>query len=170
MKRPNSNEYNPYFQGYIDLAGEGDFMELLKKNTADTIRYYSAIPADKQGYRYEPGKWTIKEVLMHLIDTERVFIYRALVAGRGDSETQLHKMDPDLYVRGVDVSGRTMDSLVNEFKAVRGATEVFYENLSDEHSERIGNNAPFTITPRALGFIMIGHIHHHKNIIDQRYL
>lgn len=170
MKRPNANEYNPYFQGYINLAGEGDFMELLHKNTTATVQYFTNIPTEKHDYRYEPGKWTIKEALMHLIDTERVFIYRALVAGRGDSETPLHKMDPDLYVRGVDVSGRSMESLVNEFKAVRAATEVFYENLTDEHSERIGNNIAFPITPRALGYIMIGHVQHHINVIGERYL
>ncbi len=170
MKRPNANEYNPYFQRYIDLTGAGDFLELLKSNTAETVQYFTAIPEDKQSYRYEQGKWTIKEVLMHIIDTERVFIYRALVAGRGDSETPLHKMDPDLYVKGVDVSMRSMDSLVNEFKAVRAGTQVFYENLTDEHSERIGNNGAFPITPRALGYIIMGHIHHHMQIINERYL
>ena len=170
MQKPLANEYNPYFQGYINLSGEGDFKELFEKNTANTVYYFSHIPAEKHDYRYEAGKWTIKEVLMHIIDTERVFAYRALVAARGDSETPLHKMDPDLYVKGVEVSGRSLDSLVKEFAAVRGATEVLFENMTDEQSARVGNNIAFPITPRALGYIMMGHIQHHINIINERYL
>lgn len=170
MQKPATTEYNPYFQRYIDLTEEGDYMEMLRKNTADTASYFSAIPADKHEYRYAEGKWTPKEVLMHLMDTERVFNYRALVAARGDSETPLHKMDPDLYVKGVDVSGRSMESLLIEFLAVRSATELLYANMTGEQSARVGNNIAFPITPRALGYIIIGHIHHHINILNERYL
>ena len=170
MQKPAANEYNPYFQRYIDLTDDGNFMEIFRKNNVDTIRYFSNIPVDKHEYRYEEGKWTIKETLMHLADTERIFGYRALVAARGDSETPLHKMDPDLYVRGLDVSGRTLDSIVKEFEAVRSSTESLFEHLTDEQSARIGNNIAFPITPRALGYIMMGHIRHHMNIINERYL
>lgn len=170
MQRPTINEYNPYFQRYVDLTTEGNFIEQLQQNTADTIKYFTAIPAGKHEYRYEPGKWTVKESLMHIIDTERVFAYRALVAGRGDSETNLPKMDPDMYVKGVDVSARTLESIVTEFKAVRGATEALFTHMTNEQSERIGNNNSFPITPCALGYIMMGHIKHHMNIIDERYL
>lgn len=170
MQRPTPNEYNPYFQRYIDLVDAGDFMEMLRQNTDNTISYFAALPADKHDHRYEEGKWTPKEVLMHIIDTERVFNYRALVAARGDSETPLHKMEPDLYAKNADVTGRTMQSIILEFNAVRAATEVLYEHMTNEQSERIGNNIAFPITPRALGYIIIGHIHHHVNILNERYL
>lgn len=170
MQRPTPNEYNPYFQRYIDLVDDGNFMEMLRQNTDNTISYFAEIPADKHEYRYEEGKWTPKEVLMHIIDTERVFNYRALVAARGDSETPLHKMEPDLYAKNAVVTHRTMQSLIMEFNAVRAATEVLYEHMTNEQSERIGNNIAFPITPRALGHIIIGHIHHHVNILNERYL
>ena len=169
MKKPMTNEYNPYFQRYIDLTGDGNFEEMFRKNGADTITYFSNLPADKHEFRYEPGKWTIKETLMHLIDTERVFAYRALVAGRADSETPLHKMDPDQYIKGQDVSGRPLESIVKEFATVRAATEVLFDNMTEEQNQRTGNNIAFPITPRALGYIMMGHILHHINIINERY-
>lgn len=170
MQRPSAGEYNPYFQRYVDLTRDGNYMDMLRKNTADIDAFFSSLPEEKLDYRYEPGKWTVKEVLMHLMDTERVFNYRALVAARGDSETPLHKMDPDQYVAGVDVSGRSMQSLLREFRAVRAATEVLYENMTDGQSARTGNNIAFPITPRALGYITIGHTLHHINIINERYL
>lgn len=170
MQKPTINEYNPYFQRYIDLTTDDDFMDQLNENTADAVQYFSQVPADKHDYSYEKDKWTIKQVLQHIIDTERVFAYRALVASRGDSETPLHKMDPDKYVASVDVSERSLESLVWEFTTVRSATMVLYEYMTEEHSERIGNNVGFPITARALGYIMMGHIWHHINIIDERYM
>lgn len=170
MQRPETSEYNPYFQRYIDLTTDGNYMDMLRKNTEDTIDYFAAIPEEKHEYRYEAGKWTPKEVLMHIMDTERIFNYRALTAARGDSQTPLHKMDPDMYVAGVDVSGRSMQSLLMEFNAVRAATEVLFEHMTDEQSRRVGNNIAFPITPRALGYIIMGHIQHHINILNERYL
>ncbi len=170
MQKPTTNEYNPYFQKYIDLTNEDDFLDQLNENTAETVQFFSQIPEDKHDYKYEQDKWTIKQVFLHIIDTERVFNYRALVASRGDSETPLHKMDPDKYVASVDLSGRTLDSLIWEFTAVRSATVALFENMTDEQSERIGNNIAFPITPRALGYIMIGHILHHIDIMNERYL
>src|SRR5688572_27445300 len=119
MKRPEANEYNPYFQHYIDLAGEGNFLDLFRKNTTETIRFFESIPAGKHDYSYAENKWSVKDVLMHIIDTERVFSFRALVAARGDVNTPLRSVDESLYAKNVDVSRRSMKSLLREFKLVR---------------------------------------------------
>ena len=89
MNRPEKIEYNPYFQSYIDLVELGDFQEIFTKNTKQTIDFFNSIPLEKHNYKYGIDKWTIKEVLMHIIDTERVFAYRTLVCLRGDNKTSL---------------------------------------------------------------------------------
>jgi hypothetical protein len=170
MQRPLATEYNPYFQGYIDLVEAGDFAVLLNSNTAKAIQLFESIPSDKHNYRYAAGKWSVKEVLMHLIDTERVMSYRSLVAARGDSETPLHPMDENMYARNVDVSARSMESLLREFLAVRTATELLLTNLTDAQSQLPGNAMGRIFTPRALGYIMIGHVKHHIGVIQDRYL
>ena len=169
MQKPQQGEYKPYFDRYISLVDEGDMTSILRENLMAGVDFFSSLPEDKHNYRYAEGKWTPKEVVMHLIDTERVMSYRALVAARGDSETPLHSMDENLYAANVDVSSRTMDSLLNELKAVRAATIALYEHMTDAESQLIGNNMEHKITPRALGYIMAGHVVHHINITKERY-
>lgn len=169
MKRPEGTEYNPYYQHYIDLAGEGIFPDILRQNSRATAEYFLCIGKEKHNYKYAPGKWTIKEVLMHIIDTERVFAYRTLVCGRGDNLTPLPSMDSTLYASNIDVTNRPMHSLIDEFLIVRRNSEVLFEYLSETHSAYMGNGVTHNITARALGLIMIGHIKHHINIINERY-
>ncbi|MES2701671.1 MAG: DinB family protein [Bacteroidota bacterium] len=170
MQKPLPHEYNPYFQNYINLVGEGTFAELLDANTQAAIDLLSNIPEEKHNYQYAPGKWTVKEVLMHLIDTERVMSYRALVAARGDSHTPLHPMDENAYAASVDVTGRSMESLLTEFNAVRTATSLLLNNLTDAQSMLTGNAITHIFTLRSLGYIMIGHVQHHLNVLEERYL
>jgi hypothetical protein len=170
MQKPEVKEYNPYFKNYIDLVQEGYFLSLLSNNTNETISFFENIALDKQDYRYAKGKWTIKEILMHIIDTERVMAYRALVASRGDNKTPLPSVDEDLYAANVDVSKRTMADLLLEFKAVRSATEILFKNITEEQSNFLANAVTYQITARAIGYIMIGHILHHLNIVRERYL
>lgn len=170
MQKPLSDEYNSFYQRYIDWVPEGDFLTLLHQNTADTVRFFETIAAEKHDYRYAEGKWTLKEVLMHLIDTERVFAYRALVGARADSSTILPYMEEDEYARNADVSLRTVQSLIAEFKAVRGATLSLFEHMSDAQSQFKANTTTVPITPRAIGYISIGHILHHIGVIEERYL
>ncbi len=170
MKRPEKIEYNPYFQKYIDLVALGDFQQNFDENTKDTIDFFENIPVEKHNYKYGIDKWTIKEVLMHIIDTERVFAYRALVCLRGDKETPLHSMDDNLYASNIDVTHRTMESLLEEFKTVRDNSNQLFQNVTEEQSKFLGNAVTHNISARALGLIMIGHIIHHINIIKSRYL
>lgn len=170
MKKPDTSEYKPYFQRYIDLVKEGDFLAELKENKTETIAFFKSIPENKHNYRYAEKKWTVKEVLMHMIDTERGFSYRILVCARGDGNTPLHPMDEDFYAANVDVTNRSMDSLLQEFETVRKGVTFLFENLTEAQSKFKGNNITHPITARALGYILIGHVKHHNNVIKERYL
>ena len=169
MQRPLAGEYAEGYQKYFDLVPPGDYLSLLKQNTIETIKFFEAIPEDKLNYKYEADKWTIKEVFMHVIDTERVFSYRGLVAARGD-ESPHYRMDERLYAGNVDVRRRSLPSLLAEFKAVRASTQILYENLSDAQSKLLCNIVTHPMTARAIGYFLIGHVKHHLNIIEQRYL
>ncbi len=170
MQRPLADEYHENYQKYFDLVPEGAYLELLGQNSKDTVRFFEAMPKDKVDYKYAPGKWTVKELLMHLIDTERVFSYRALVAARGDTTTPHYRMDEELYASNVDVSHRTLESLISEFQAVRSSTEKLFEHLSEAQSKSRCNIVTHPMTARAIGYFMIGHIKHHLKIIEERYL
>jgi hypothetical protein len=170
MQKPLPSEYNPYFQHYIDLTGDGDFFELFKKNTTETILFFENIPVEKHDYRYAEGKWTTKEVLQHIIDTDRIFSFRALVAARGDSEMPLNRVDENLFAKNVDVSNRSIESLLKEFTLVRNSTEMFLANINDAQSKFPANAVTYKITARACGYIIMGHALHHIQVLKERYL
>src|SRR5262245_42460249 len=169
MQKPLTGEYAPGYQHYFDLVAEGDFCNLLKQNAIETVALFEAIPDERLDYRYAEGKWTIKQVFMHIIDTERVFSYRGLVAARGDGSPH-YRMVEELYAGNVDVSRRTMQSLISEFKAVRASSEYLYEHLTDEQSQLLCNIVTHPMSVRAIGYFLVGHIQHHLNIIKERYL
>ena len=169
MQRPLQNEYNPNYQKYFDLVPEGEYLDVLRQNTENTIAFFEDIPFEKHDYNYAPAKWTVKELLMHIIDTERVFAYRGLIAARGDNNTPIHRMDEELYARNVIVSNRTMQSLLAEFIIVRNATEILFENFTEDQSKLWCNIIPHPMTTRAIGYFIIGHVKHHINIIKERY-
>jgi hypothetical protein len=146
------------------------FLEELKKNKMETVQFFKSIPESKHNHRYAENKWTIKEVLMHMIDTERGFSYRVLVCARADDKTPLYPMDEDMYAANADVTNRTMDSLIKEFEVVRESATFLFENLTEAQSKFLGDNITHKISARALGYILIGHVKHHNNVIKERYL
>jgi hypothetical protein len=170
MQKPLPNEYAVGYQKYFDLVLEGDYLDLLRQNTLETVRFFEGLPGGKLDYKYAEGKWTVKEVIMHIIDTERVFSYRGLVAARGDNVTRIYRMDEELYAKNVDVSHRPLRSLVSEFKAVRSSTEQLFNNVTDDQSKLECNIENHPMTARAIGYFIIGHIRHHVNVIKERYL
>lgn len=169
MQRPEPEEYNPYFSRYISLVPEGNFMQLLKANSADILNFFSNIPEEKHNYRYAEGKWSIKDILMHITDTERVMMYRALVAARGDDTSILCNMEEDLYAANVNVNSRKLESILAEFTSLRTSTEIFFENLDEAASMFKAKTETHPITARAIGYILIGHPIHHINTINERY-
>lgn len=170
MKRPETKEYNPYFSRYISLVPDGDYLQLLKQNTQNILKFFKDIPSDKHDYRYAEGKWSVKDILMHITDTERVMMYRALVAARGDSKTILYNMDEDNYTANAGAGKRTLGNIIEEFRSLRNATELFFENLSEEASCLRANTQTYPITARTVGYILIGHPIHHIEVIKERYL
>jgi uncharacterized damage-inducible protein DinB len=170
MERPEANEFNANYQKYFDQVPAGDYLQILRQNSVDSTAFFESIPPEKHDYNYAEGKWTVKEVLMHIIDTERVFSCRALAAARGDSETPVYRMDENLYARNVDVSERTLSNLISEFEAVRRATEYLFENLTDGQSKRWCNVVTHPMTARAIGYFLIGHVQHHIGVITDKYL
>lgn len=162
-------EYNPYYQTYIDKSGDLTLRSGLKMNGDNTIAFLASIPEEKLEYRYAEGKWTIKEIILHLIDTERIFAYRALCIARQD-KSSFPGFDQDEYVVQSRANQRSMNSLINEYKAVRLSTIILFENMQETDLCRIGTASESNISPRAIAFITIGHENHHCDIIKERYL
>lgn len=169
MRKPDPGEYPAAYQKYFDLLPAGSFSEILQRNSVGTTDFFKAIPAERHDYRYAEGKWSVKEVLMHMIDTERVFSYRALAAARGD-ETPVYRMDEELYARNVDVSSRTMESLLAEFGVVRKSSEYLFQNLTESQTRQNCNVVPNPMSVRAIGYFLIAHVMHHTGVLKERYL
>jgi DinB superfamily len=170
MDRPSIHEYAPHYQKYIDLVEEGNFFERLDENTTQLVDFFKNIDSAKQDYRYAEKKWTIKEVLVHIIDTERGFSFRAIVCTRHDDKIPLYGMDEDFYGDNVEVSDISMESLIEEFLAVRQSLKFIFLNNKVERFSFLGNGVGHPISARALGYLAIGHAKHHINIVKERYL
>ncbi len=168
MCKPRS--VDPIYQKYIDLLDDDGFGQMLSSNTLETIKFFKSIDYDLHNFRYASNKWTIKEVLMHLIDTERGFSYRATVCIRKDDKTPLHSMDEIHYGENVDVSTRSMMDLIEEFNSVRLAFSYIFKEAKQEHLNFVGNGIGYKICARDLAFIAIGHAKHHINVVKERYL
>ncbi|MDN3493726.1 DinB family protein [Winogradskyella bathintestinalis] len=163
-------EYHPYYKTYLDKSNaEGGIVEGLSQNSEIVASFFSDIPKEKHSYAYAAGKWTIKDVLLHIIDTERIFAYRALRIARRD-KIPMVGFEQDSYVEHGFAETRTIENLVNEYKTVRQATISLFSNFSSETLLEIGeaSGAPFSV--RVLGLITIGHENHHIEIIRDRYL
>jgi len=170
MIKPETDEYNPFFNRYISLVPDGNYIELLKTNSQDITDFFSGIPGEKHNYRYAAGKWSVKDILMHITDTERVMMYRALCAARGDSSIVLGNMDEDSYASNADVTDRTLESILSEFNSLRKSTEIFFENLREESTKLRAKTETHPITACAVGYILIGHPMHHMRVIKEKYL
>lgn len=163
------NEYNPYYQAYINKAQNVGLKEGLRKNFELVLEFLNAIPEDKLEYRYAEGKWTIKEVIQHLIDAERIFSYRALRIARQD-QTPLPGFEENDYVPASFANNRSKEELLIDYKAVRQATVSLFDSFTNDMLLQVGTASNSPISVRALGFITIGHENHHCQVIKERYL
>ncbi len=163
------DEFNPYYLPYIQLAANQDIVLGLKKNVISVIDFYQNIPSEKLEHAYAEGKWTPKDILLHIIDTERVFVYRAMRIARQD-KTEMVGFEQDDYVDAGKANNRTINSLIEEYKAVRNATIVLFDSFSDEELKSIGKANGSPVSVRAIGYIITGHENHHNNVIRERYL
>jgi uncharacterized damage-inducible protein DinB len=168
LARPEPDEHLPYYARYVELVPDGDVVDRLERQLEETLTLVSAFGEQRAGHRYAPGKWSVREVVGHVVDTERIFTYRALAAARGET-TPLPGFDENAYVAAADFDARTLNSLLGELTVVRRATLTFFRNLGDPALLRrvSANGAP--ITPRAIAWIVAGHERHHRNILRERY-
>ncbi len=163
-------EFAPFYANYIDqVTEEYSLIEELEISLHRLIKFVQDIPMDKFDYQYAPGKWTIKDILQHLIDAERIFCYRALRFARND-KTDLPGFEENDYVDEALANNRTIMQLLTELSAVRHATLLLFKTFTEEQLLRMGtaNNNPMSV--RALGFVIIGHQNHHQRIFLERYL
>ena len=170
MKFPKEGEYASFYRGYIEKAGQGDFFELLDKKKKKTIDSFKNIPIDLHNYSYAEGKWTIKELLIHLVDCERVFVYRALTGARGDNYSVLPSFDEDLFLENANVINRPLEDILAEFTHTRISNRLFFKSLNEEATSRSANTNGVPMSTRAFGFIIIGHSNHHLSVLKERYL
>ena len=165
----NSSEYHSYYQPYITAIGDVAIIDALRDGMAFISSFIDKIPEGKLGYSYAEGKWSIAEILVHLMDAERVFQYRALRFARND-RTELQGFDQDIYVPESAANTRSKKSIVEEYLAIRKSSLALFASFGEEELRRIGkaNGTPMSV--RALGSVICGHQAHHFRIIEERYL
>ena len=165
----NDNEYAPFYKNYVKGLGEVDLFETLTTSLIETLSLLKDLPEDKLTHKYAEGKWTIKELIQHIIDAERVLSYRALRFSRNDS-TDLHGFDEDWYVEYSNGNERNFKDILQEFTHLRNATISLFNSFNDEMLSMTGSSNGSDMTVRALGFIISGHHLHHIKIIKEKYL
>ena len=164
-----STDYNPYYQTYISKLGDTDLLESMSNQLNNFPKFIASIPGDKWHYAYGEGKWTVVEALVHIIDTERIFQYRALRFARND-ETHLPGFDQDRYVPNSSANRRTSESIIEEYEAVRRSSLTLFSSFDEQTLQRSGVASGSQMSVAALGFISVGHQRHHRDIIRERYL
>ena len=169
VARPRQGEYNPYYGRYIELVPDGDIVQLLDAQLGDTLAFLRGIASDRSLHRYAEGKWSIRDVVQHLSDAERIFAYRALRVARGDA-TPLPSFDENAYAPAANADRRDWRAIVDEFESVRHATTALFAGLTPEMMARTGTASGHVISARALAWITAGHERHHVTILRERYL
>jgi uncharacterized damage-inducible protein DinB len=163
------NEYAKFYSPYINALDNVVLIEELEICLHDFIKFVQNIPLDKFDFRYAERKWTIKDIIQHLIDAERIFSYRALRISRND-KTPLPGFEENDYVDNANANDRSIQDLLTEFSAVRQSTLLLFKSFSDEQLKRIGIASNADVSVRAIGFIIIGHQKHHQKVFLERYL
>ncbi|MES2134534.1 MAG: DinB family protein [Bacteroidota bacterium] len=167
--RPQAEDHIPYFSRYIDLVPENSIMPALQNNHHELIEFIKSIPADKSEYKYSPEKWTIKQVINHIIDTERIFSYRALRFARGDAQ-RLPGFEENYYAANANLKYTNLNLLTEEFDVVRKSTILLFKQLDEKELLLSGLMAAGEVNVLSLGFTTCGHAKHHMNVMQERYL
>lgn len=169
MARPDLSSTPPFYHNYINLVPGDDLMTAFKNETPAFTLFLESIPSGKHDFRYAEGKWTIRDLLQHIIDAERIFAYRALRFARKDT-TPLQGFDENLYGETSKAFKRDWEELLEEFKTVRKSSELLFGSFDEEQLNAIGVSSNKSISVLAIGYIVVGHAIHHKKIVSERYL
>ena len=169
MRRPAPSEYHEYYQRYIDNVPEGDIIALLPTELERTLALLERVPSEHADYRYQPEKWSIKQVVGHLIDSERMFAYRALCFARNDP-ARLPSFEQDPYAKFSNASRRSLPELGEELTYVRKSNVLLFKSFDEEMSTRRGIASDVEFSVRAFPYIVAGHEIHHRRVLEERYL
>jgi uncharacterized damage-inducible protein DinB len=169
MPRPTADQFQPYYQRYIDKATGETIADVQKNHAQQILDFFNSIPETKADHAYAEGKWTIKQLVQHLLDAERVFVYRAMRFARKDS-LPLQGFDEDMYANNATCANRNLKDLLEELKALRLSTDIFLRSLTDEQLSAVGTANNTTMSVNAIAFVTYGHLLHHMGVVQERYL
>jgi uncharacterized damage-inducible protein DinB len=169
MQRPDIETVPIFYKGYVSYVSTFEMIEALKISSNHTIKLVRTIPEEKGGHRYEPGKWSIKELLCHMMDAERIFAYRALRFARND-KTELHGFEENDYAPEANAHGRTLLQLADEMIRLRISTIDLFSSFTPTMLQRTGTASKNNLSVLNLGYIIAGHETHHRIVLEQRYL
>ncbi|MGG3468632.1 DinB family protein [Neobacillus pocheonensis] len=169
LQRPQESEYPEYYVPYVNSVPEGDLLTHLKENLTKITELFENISEEDADFRYASGKWSIREVLGHMTDTERIMSYRLLRIGRGD-QTALAGFEENDYVAASQINRLPVKNILDDFVATRKATITLIENMPEGAWANVGNANNTEVTARAVAYIIAGHEIHHRKIINDRYL
>lgn len=168
-KRPAINDYAPFYEPYVSKIESNDILGTLENSLEENLTFLRSLSPEKWEYSYAEGKWSIKEIMVHLIDAERIFASRAIRIARHD-RTPLPGFDQDAYAPYMEANERTVDSILEEYEAVRKSTISLYKNFNEKMWYRHGIASGTSVTTLALAYIIAGHETHHFKVIRERYL
>ena len=169
IEKTSTGIYPAYFYKYIQLVENENLQAILQDQLKKTEDFFKSIPEGKYLYRYAEGKWSVKETIQHMIDTERVFSYRALAFARNDPNT-LPSFDQNTYAKNSNGDKRNWKELTDEFLAVRESTIFLFKSFSEEQLQIVGQVSDYKMSATAMGYTIAGHVAHHINILQERYL
>lgn len=169
MNNIQSHIFDTYFKYYIDLAGNENYITILNSSFKEVVTLISSLTEEQANYKYHDNKWTIKELLLHIVDTERIFCERALRFARNDN-TNLPGFNHNEYVKYSNANARCIKSILEEYKTVRQATTSLFENFSKEMLTRNGTANGNKLTVLSIAYIIVGHEKHHLKVIKEKYL
>jgi hypothetical protein len=166
--RPRPDEYDAAFERYVSRVPETDVLAALERQPAELADVLASVPREREEYRYAPGKWTIRGVVGHILDAERVFGYRALCVARGE-KVSLPGFEQNDYAENAGADRRTLASLTAEFTSLRASHVLMLRHVDDEGWVRVGSANGLPVTPRALAYNLVGHVRHHVAVLREKY-
>lgn len=169
LERPVPTEYPEFHAGYISLVPEGDVLQILENQLEETVTLLGGISEEQANYRYAAEKWSVKELVGHVVDIERVFSYRAMRIARGDT-TPLAGVEQDDLVAGADFDARSLESLIEEYRDLRRANIVLFRSFDDAALMRTCKTDTYDVSVRSLIYVVAGHERHHVNVLREHYL
>lgn len=162
-------EFQKYIQRYLDQVPTGNWLEEMINSRNETIELYSSLTEEQAYFAYAEGKWSLKELLLHLSDTERIFQYRALAISRGE-QSNLPGFDENDYVENSFANERSLSSLLEEYTLIRQSSQLLFETLNPLVLQNVGKANGNEVSVETIGKLIIGHNYHHLNMIEERYL